>query len=105
MDSPEIAPEPFVVEKARKLFAALGDAPIEIAQTLTDAGIVGYLCHPRQCPIAVYLKSEGIDASVGVTMVVLAGPADIDLPAPVQEFVREFDRARFSWLIKKGSCR
>lgn len=82
---------------------ALGATPGEVADTLLAAGHLGDQSSCRTCPVAVYLtevtaREAEVDGRHAAILVGrnAANELDwlvVDLPAPVADFVRDFDRA------------
>lgn len=88
-----IAPDP--AGKAQELLAALPSNPSEVARTMAWRGIKAKPnCGMGDCPLALYLQSEGIaDARVGSSDAIVGGKT-IPLPQHLKDFVRIFDTYR-----------
>lgn len=102
------------VKKIKRLLDDLGPTSDEVAKALRAAGVKGYDGEPMLCPIANYLKENGVatpfvsPSDIWVTAKVKMFRNNervwIRTPLPVREFIRMLDRGdkRFSDLIDTG---
>lgn len=72
-----------------------------IRSTIKRSGVRGVRCHAKCCPLALYLK-EGLNIYCHVTDlgVMVRDPkqdssAYIELPMPLQQFVKNFDDGKY----------
>jgi hypothetical protein len=77
-------------ERARALLSALGETAVDVAENLRRRGIRGDRCSPTTCPLARYLRSEGIErVSVGSTSL-WEEVSGLEFPPP-EEYVKYAD--------------
>jgi len=94
-----------------ELLDGLGPAPIDVASTLQSAGVRGIRRSGTSCAIARYLNAvmtsdpdvQGVMVSCeGVTVSVRQWWSPdilVPVPAPVRQFIRQFDSGDFSALV------
>jgi hypothetical protein len=82
----------------------LGKTSDKVYQTLKSKGIKGVSCVAWHCPIAHYLESlTGQKMSVGLRNCGYSGNrgrTDVELPMPVQLFIRRFDDGLFPDMVE-----
>jgi hypothetical protein len=95
-----------VAGHVRRLLAALGDTPRQVAARLAAEGITGLPDSPSCCPIANYLcaadaRLSGVEVSEDEICLDVAEGRSVFLapPAAVTAFVTAFDAAQFPHLI------
>jgi hypothetical protein len=101
---PQLAgPDP--VTRAEELITQLGPYESVVGAKLLDGGYRGYRCVPSSCPVARYLRENGVKARVhGRTYSVRRGFMRWErrvLPYPVRDFVRTFDSGGWRMLRDK----
>jgi hypothetical protein len=90
-------PNPFrpTNESVLTALTSLGDTAAKVAENLLDLGHRGSPGVTFRCPVAVFLSARfpgsAVSVSAGWVLVIGAG-VDAPMPAPVAEFVNDFDR-------------
>lgn len=79
-------------ERVRELLEGLGSTPDEVASSLRAAGVSGvrFLC--RRCPVANYLRENGVhEPKVSRNLITWQACEQVP-PRAVAEFIRRFDQ-------------
>lgn len=93
-----------------KLLNMLGETPSEIADTLLVSGFYGRIRHPCECPLARYLRANGvvfnsIDNEAVYGVVEIDGEDeyddDIGVPGAIDEFMCDFDSGKYPALVEQ----
>jgi len=88
-------------ERIYRLLRDLGSSPSRIACTLRERGIKGSRGRPFSCPLAVYLRGQGVVAPlVGASDSVSFGNrrGSVRLPHGARDFVLFFDQGLYPYL-------
>jgi hypothetical protein len=102
----------------RRLLEQLGPSPAEVAATLARLGHKGIRLHGCDCPVANYLRANGVgEPEVDACWVYdWTGPSRYDAdgdydkegsdnvvrpPNPVADFIEAFDKGQFSELVEQ----
>ena len=96
------------IEEVKVILAKLGKTDEEIRQSLAEKGIKGYKCDSDNCPLTVYMDSEGVVCPSVSKKYVFFGEYRIQnfesqCFVPSKEFVdfiKKFDNGKYPELVK-----
>ena len=110
-----IVPGPLTPNKVRRALAKLGQTPDQIAKSLKTLGIVGTICEPTTCPLAIYLGQVlpprgntgqgywqvGGDWIEGIDRESLELVVELETSPALQVFIDRFDKGQYPDLVAK----
>ena len=82
-------------EKLKEALARLGGSPATVEAKLKEMGCQGTRLVGENCPIAVYLRMNGLPSVVVTSMYVRDGKELVTLPWHVGDFISAFDKGMY----------
>lgn len=87
-------------ERAIELLNSMGNTADEVAAFLKEKGIKGNRAAAGSCPVAVYMRSQGGDATAAVFGRYGNQEYSVHVPDPVYAFIVAFDSGVYPELVE-----